>query len=312
LVASTLRVASVPFVSRDGDNAHNAARIAALLGDAAREGVALAVFPEKSLSGYADTAKLPRAQLDALAESLDGASVRTVADAVDRTGVACGVGLIERAPDGRLFNSYAVCLPGGERHCHRQLHAAGHRRIGNGDAFTVFDTAWGVRIAILIGSDSYPVENVRMTALMDATLLVAAHRRERGSGRAADDGLDAAALSARAADNGMFVAFADGVDADHCSDAAAMIVDPSGHVLATCACDTERVGAIADLDMTLAGGSRGRRWLAARRPDLYGPLAQQQQQPSNGRALLPESPRAVAKGAVAVSFAVVGRNRLRF
>ncbi|WP_240766375.1 nitrilase-related carbon-nitrogen hydrolase [Paraburkholderia flava] len=309
MAASTLRVASIPFVSRDGDNAHNAARIAALLGDAAREGVALAVFPEKSLSGYANTAKLPRAQLDALAEPLDGASVRTVAAAVDRTGVACGVGLIERAPDGRLFNSYAVCLPGGERHCHRQLHAAGHRRIGNGDAFTVFDTAWGIRVAILIGSDSYPVENVRMTALMDATLLVAAHRRERG--RVGDDGLDAAALSARAADNGMFVAFAEGVDSDDRSDAAAMIVDPSGHVLATCASHTEGVGAVADVDMTLAGGSRGRRWLAARRPDLYGPLAQQQQHPSNGRALLPESPRAVAKGAVAVSFAVVGRNRLR-
>lgn len=308
MAASTLRVASVPFVSRDGDKAHNAERISALLGDAAREGVALAVFPEKSLSGYANTAKLQRAQLDALAEPLDGASVRAVADAVDRTGVACGVGLIERAPDGRLFNSYAVCLPGGERHCHRQLHAAGHRRIGNGDAFTVFDTAWGIRIAILIGSDSYPVENVRMTALMNATLLVAAHRRE--SGRVGDDGIDAAALSARAADNGMFVAFADSVDGENRSDAAAMIVDPSGHVLASC--DTEGVGAVADLDMTLAGGSRGRRWLAARRPDLYGPLAQQQQQPSNGRVLLPDSPRAVAKGAVAVSFAVVGRNRLRF
>ncbi|MGH8781686.1 nitrilase-related carbon-nitrogen hydrolase [Paraburkholderia sp.] len=303
MAASTLRVASIPFVSRDGDNAHNAARIAVLLGDAAREGISLAVFPERSLSGHANTARLQRAQLNALAEPLDGASVRMIADAVDRTGVACGAGLIERAPDGRLFNSYVVCLPGGERHCHRQLHADGHRRISSGDAFTVFDTAWGIRIAILIGSDSYPVENVRMTALMDATLVVVAHRRERARDVVVDDVLDAAALSARAADNGMFVVFAD--SADGVDDAMAMIVDPSGHVLATC--NAAGAGAVADLDVTLAGGSRGRRWLSARRPDLYGPLVQQ---PSNGRALLADSPRVVAKGAVAVAFAVVSRHRL--
>jgi hypothetical protein len=81
---------------------------------------------------------------------------------------------------------YAVCLPGGVRHCHRKLHAFEHRRIVSGDRFTVFDTAWGVRVGVLIGGDAYLVENVRMTALMGATLLVAPHRSysaQRGGGR---------------------------------------------------------------------------------------------------------------------------------
>ncbi|MCX4163517.1 MULTISPECIES: nitrilase-related carbon-nitrogen hydrolase [Paraburkholderia] len=326
MVGSTLRVASVPFVSRDGDCAHNAAQIAACLVGVAREGIALAVFPELCLSGYTDTAKLSRASLDALAEPLDGASIRTVAAAVERTGVACGVGLIERAPDGRLFNSHVMCLPDGALHCHRKLHAAEHRRIVSGDRYTVFDTGWGVRIGILTGGDSYLVENVRMTALLGASVLIAPHR----SGRASRPGehplqplpmmyrskspVDTDTmesmhgwLCARAADNGMFIVFSDSHEAsnDQATDAAAVIVDPSGRVLA--ASGTPEGYAAANLDLALIERSRGRQWLAARRPDLYALLAQSAADRSRA---YDEPPNASARGSVALGFAVVSRHRL--
>lgn len=241
---SSLRVAAMPLMSCRGDAARNVERVADSLAQAASHGVTLAVFPETCLCGYGSFAKLTRLQLDALAEPLDGASLRAVADAVDRSGVAAGVGLIERAPDGRLFDSYVVCLPGGVRYAHRKLHAFEHRRIASGDRFTVFDTAWGVRIGILIGADNYLVDNMRTTALMGATLLIAPHRtygatRDGGgplqplSAEVAPKGqagvsrlrtdtghADAAdavnwlrrRLPARAADNGMFVVFSNGGD----------------------------------------------------------------------------------------------------
>jgi predicted amidohydrolase len=176
LSVPTLRVASISLRSCRGEAAQNVMRIAHWLALAAREAIGLVVFPETCLAGYGSLAKLHRDELEALAEPLDGSSLSAVADAVERTGVAAGVGLIERAPDGRIFNSYVVCMPGGIRHYNRKLHAFEHRRIVSGDRFTVFDTVWGVRIGVLIGGDAYLIENVRITALMGATLLVAPHR----------------------------------------------------------------------------------------------------------------------------------------
>ena len=182
----TLRVASIPLRSCRGEATQNVTHIAQWLARAAREAIGIVVFPETCLAGYGSLAKLHRDELEALAEPLDGPSLGAVGDAVERTGVGAGVGLIERAPDGRLFNSYVVCMPGGIRHCHRKLHAFEHRRIVSGDRFTVFDTVYGIRIGVLIGGDAYLVENVRMTVLMGATLLLAPHRSyatPRGGGR---------------------------------------------------------------------------------------------------------------------------------
>ncbi|MFM0412934.1 nitrilase-related carbon-nitrogen hydrolase [Paraburkholderia aromaticivorans] len=309
---SSLRVAAVPLVSRPGGAPHNVARIAACLALAAREDIVLAVFPESCIVGYGSLAKLHRAELDALAEPLDGPSISAIADAVERSGVAAGVGFLERAADGRLFNSYAVCLPGGARHCHRKLHAFEHRRISSGDRFTVFDAAWGVRIGILIGGDNYLVENTRMTALMGATLLLAPHRHD-GVKRAADHRTQPVSmeqsprcwLPARANDNGMFVVVSEGAEDDsrEQSRGAGMIVDPCGCVLAESSAQDALIA--ADLQMDLIGRSAGQQWLTARRPELYGLLGR------FGHQATDFEPRsASSRGGIAISFAQVGRDRL--
>ena len=334
--ASSFRVASVPLVSCRGQAAQNVARIADWLTLAASRNIDLVVFPEACISGYASMAKLNRAELNALAEPLDGPSVRAVMDAVERTGVAAGVGLIERATDGQLFNSYLVCLPGGVRYCHRKLHAFEHPRIGSGDRFTVFAASAGIRIGILIGADNYVVENVRMTALMGATLLIAPHRTYGVSGEGSEwiqpmsmeQALHSASsanaarceaacsaekwlcrwLPARAVDNGMFVVFIDGADiAGQPKPAgAAMIVDPFGRTLADMSSGETTGGLVyAELDTRLIGVSPGREWLGARRSDLYGALSR-----SALNATDFDAQRVSAKGAVAVSFAQVRRNRV--
>lgn len=304
----SLRIAAVPFASHPCDAPHNVARIADCLRLAAERKIGLLVFPETCIGGSGSIAKLHRAELDALAEPLDGPSIRAVAEVVERSGVAAGVGLIERAADGRLFNSYVVCLPGGVRHCHRKLHAFEHRRISSGDRFTVFDTAWGVRAGILIGGDNYLVENMRMTALMGATLLIAPHRSD-GASRTGDRRTQPGSieqslrrwLPARAGDNGMFVVFSEGVDPDQ-SSGAGMIVDPCGRVLAESSARDALVH--ADLDRSLINGSAGQQWLTARRPELYGLLTR-----SGHRAADFEPRAATSRGAIALSFAQVSRNR---
>jgi len=359
----TLRVASIPLRSRRGEPAQNVARVAEWLVLAARDEIGLAVFPEACLVGYGSLAKLHRDELEALAEALDGPMMGAVADAVERTGVAAGVGFIERSLDGRLFNSYAVCLPGGVRHCHRKLHAFEHRRIVSGDRFTVFDTAWGVRVGVLIGGDAYLVENVRMTALMGATLLVAPHRSysaQRGGGRvlqpvsaeqwrnreakagapgtpltpgasraagsAVADGRAGMAglagvrarrdaedwvrawLPARAADNGIFAVFSDGLDlrSNEGAPGVGMIVDPCGGILAesTRVDDASAEGVIvaASVDPDLIATSAGQQWLRARRPDLYAPLGR-----ADRDAAVFEPRGVTSRGSIAVSFAQVSR-----
>jgi predicted amidohydrolase len=70
--------------------------------------------------------------------------------------MAIGVGLIECADDGGLFNYYVFCQPDGTFACHRKLHAFENEHIRSGDRYTVIDSPLGVRIGILICYDNNP------------------------------------------------------------------------------------------------------------------------------------------------------------
>jgi predicted amidohydrolase len=323
-MASPFKIATVPLVSVRGNASLNVASVSARLADAALQGISMVVFPEASLVGYGDTLNLRRRDLETLAEPLDGRSIDEVAKAVERSGVAAGVGFIERAPEGSLFNSYVICMPGGVRCCHRKLHTVEHPVIECGEQYTVLDTKWGVRIGILIGADNYLVENVRMTALMGATLLVAPHRTygSDGNGEAALQRLSTEqrtrahatesvggadwlrrSLIARASDNGMFVVFSNGSNVAAHQDG--MIIDPCGQVLADhgSSCGTMLS---ASVDPGLIAGSVGQQCLAARRSDTNAPRI---------RSMLPtiniyaERNGTAPRGAIALSFAQVSRVR---
>lgn len=82
-------------------------------------------------------------------------------------------------------------------------------------------------------------------------------------------------LPSRAHDNGMFLLFSNGIgpDDDEIRTGNAMVLDPYGEVIA----ETREAGdamVVADLDASILATSSGRRWLRARRPELYGFLAQ--------------------------------------
>jgi predicted amidohydrolase len=230
-----------------------------------------------------------------------GASTRRLVGLAREHGMTIGAGLVE--VDGeRLYNTYVVAMSDGQVRRHRKIQAFESDFISAGDEYTVFDTPDGVRVGVLICYDNNIVENVRVTALAGAQVLLAPHQTG-GCNSASPLGMkpidpalwhDRFANSAqiraeilgdngkgwimrwlpsRAHDNGLFVLFANGVGFDdgEVRTGNAMILDPYGRTVAETneAADDVVVG---DLDLGLIETSTGRRWLRARRPELYGAL----------------------------------------
>lgn len=302
---TSLRCGSVQFRHLANDKAHNLAVIEHFAAQAAAGGTRILAFPEMCITGYWHVRNLDRPALEALAESVpDGPSVQAVAALARRHAMVIGAGLIERGADGRLFNTYAVCLPDGTVHRHRKLHAFENEHIDSGDSYTVFDTPLGVRLGVLICWDNNLVENARATALLGADILLAPHQTGGCDSRSPHamglidpalwhqrtedpEAIEAAFrgpkgrewlmrwLPARAHDNGFFLLFANGVGEDdgEVRTGNAMILDPYGHILAeTWRARDELV--LADLDLDLLPLCTGRRWIRGRRPELYNLLAQ--------------------------------------
>lgn len=214
-----------------------------------------------------------------------------------------GAGLVEVDEDGeKMYNSYVVAMPNGGTACHRKIHSFESDFIFPGSKYTVFDIPQGVRVGILICYDNNIIENARITALLGAEVLIAPHQTGGCNSRSPkamglidpnvwhcrkEDPETALSeltgrkgrgwimrwLPSRAHDNGMFLIFSNGIgiDDDEVRTGNSMILDPYGEIIAECKkLDDDMV--IADLDASLLPTSSGRRWLTARRPDLYNLL----------------------------------------
>jgi predicted amidohydrolase len=309
-----LRVATVQFQHAPGDKAYNLERIRHFVLAAARSGVELIVFPEMCITGYWHVRKLDREGVEALAEPVpDGPAAEMLLGLSREHGMSIGAGLIERGEDGRLYNAYLVAMPDGTWALHRKLHVFVSPFLASGDHYTVFDTPHGCRVGVLICYDNNLVENARATALLGAEILLAPHQTggcnsvsPRGM-KPVDPALwerrqeDPAALQAelcgskgrgwlmrwlpsRAHDNGMFLLFSNGIgpDDDEIRTGNAMVLDPYGEVVA----ESREPGdamVVADLDASSLPSSSGRRWMRARRPELYEPLMQRTGQEEDTR-----------------------------
>ena len=299
-----IRVATVQFQHASGDKAYNLGRVRHFVGEAAKAGAEIIAFPEMCLTGYWHVRKLPREAVEALAEPVPaGSSTQELLRLSREHRMTIGAGLIERADDGKLHNSYVVAMPDGRWARHRKLHVFVSRFISEGDQYTVFDSPHGCRIGILICYDNNIIENARATALLGAEVLLAPHQTGGCNSvsphgmKPIDQGIwarrdqDPAAceaelcgpkgrgwlmrwLPSRAHDNGMFLLFSNGIgpDDDEIRTGNAMVLDPYGEIIAETRSTSDAM-VIADLDASLLETSSGRRWLRARRPELYESLA---------------------------------------
>ena len=298
-----IRVATVQFQHAPGEKSYNMGRIRHFVAEAARSRTEIILFPEMCISGYWHLRNLSREEMEALAEPVpSGPATQELLRLSREHGMTIGAGLIERSEDGRLYNAHVVAMPDGKWAVHRKLHEFVSAFLSNGDQYTVFDTPHGCRVGVLTCYDNNIVENARATALLGAEILLSPHQTGGCNSvsphamkpvdhavwdRRAEDPSAIEAelcgpkgrgwlmrwLPSRAHDNGMFLLFANGIgpDDDEIRTGNAMILDPYGEIIA----ETRKAGddmVVADLDASLLPMSSGRRWMRARRPELYGSL----------------------------------------
>ena len=300
-----IRAASVQFCAAPGDKERNLALVEQWVKKAGQAGAGLAVFPEMCITGYWWVRKLSRERLEELSETVpDGSSTRRLLDLSAAYGMCIGAGLIERSLDGILYNTYVVAMPDGTYSRHRKLHCFINMYMESGNEFTVFDTPLGCRLGILTCYDCNIIENVRLTALRGAEVLLAPHQtggcdspspRLMGlidpalwENRKKDPGAIEREftgpkgrewllrwLPARAHDNGMFLIFSNGVgpDDEEVRTGNSMIIDPYGELLCeTWKADDDMV--VADLEADRLHMCIGARLIQTRRPDLYGKISE--------------------------------------
>jgi predicted amidohydrolase len=296
-------VAAAQFEHLSGDKQANLEKLAAMAAAAAGRKAEILACPECCITGYWFLRKHDREQLSALAEPVfDGPSSQALLALAKRFQMTIGAGLVEVA-EGRFYNTYVVAMPDGRMARHRKLHAFVNPHLACGSEFTVFDTPHDCRLGVLICYDNNLIENVRITALRGAEILLAPHQtggcltasphamglidhrlwHERRENPLAIErefrgpkGREWLMrwLPSRAHDNGMFLVFSNGVGVDdnEIRTGNAMILDPYGRVLAETWAAEDRL-VVADLDASLREKATGNRWLRARRPELYGELA---------------------------------------
>jgi len=302
-----LRVATAQFEYRDGDKQYNLGRIRALTRQAVDCGAEVVSFHECCIPGYSFVQPFSRDELFALAEPVpDGPTTQELIAISREFRVPLLAGLFERAGD-RIHNTY-VCVTGeGLVARHRKLHTFVSPYLTPGDDYTVFDLA-GCRCGILICYDNNLPENVRVTALKGAEIIFMPHvtgclpstmpgrgvvdrrlweNRERDPVplRQEFDGPKGRGwlmrwLPTRAWENGVYAIFSNavGLDGDEVRPGNAMILDPFGEVLV----ESRVLGDDVVVGMCTAerlSAASGRRYLRARRPELYGPLVAPPAQP---------------------------------
>ncbi len=297
-----IRIAAAQFEARDADKDYNFSRIADLTRDATARGADIVSFHECCVTGYTFLQTLSHEQIAAIAEPVpDGPSTRRLIDLARKFHVALLAGLIESA-EGRLYNACVAVTPEGFVGKHWKLHPFIHPDIVPGSDYSVFDLL-GVRCGILTCYDNNLPENPRILALMGAEVIFAPHVTggvpSTMPGRGTIDpklwddrhrdpvplrlefmgpkgrGWLTRWLPTRAYENGVYYIFSNAVGCDHDSikPGNAMVLDPMGEIITESHAlgDDVVVGLCTPEKIDL---SSGRRYLRARRPDLYGKLVE--------------------------------------
>jgi len=273
-----MKVAAVQMDVKILEKERNLERILAHLEAAVRAGAKLAIFPECALTGYCFSS---REEAWPVAETVPGPSTEKLAAAAKALDCTAVVGLLER--EGvHLYNSAAVVDPRGILGAYRKMHLPclgidWFNTVGD-KPFPVFETTHG-RIGVNICFDCSIPEAGRVLKLKGAQLLAIPTNWPVGS----DSWQHTPEV--RAAENHFHVVAANRVGEERGVRFAghSKIVDFMGKLQAE-AGETEETILYAELDLAAADVNRVVRvpgkWefdrLAARRPEMYGPITERQ------------------------------------
>ncbi len=137
---------------------------------AASAGADLILFPELSLTGY-----FLKDQTSETALAADAGPLVTLRKHSSR--ISIGVGFVERAPDGRLYNAYAIFEDGKLLHVHRKVHLVAYgifeesRDFAAGERFVVAESKHG-RLGVLLCEDLWHVTSAWLYFLQGVDVLL--------------------------------------------------------------------------------------------------------------------------------------------
>jgi predicted amidohydrolase len=302
-----IRIGAAQFENRNGDKQYNLDAIDRLTARAVEKRAQLVAFHEGCIPAYSHLRRLDRKALAEIAEPVPaGPSIRRLMEISQKHGVPIAAGLVE-ADEGEFYNTYVV-VHGDELVARfRKLHPFLNPHFSPGDEYVVFDLL-GVKFGILICYDNNLPENVRITTMLGAEVILMPHvtcclpsvmpgrglvdhelwrNRESDPARLRQEFLGPKGrawlmrwLPCRAYENGIYAVFTNpvGMDDDQVRNGASMILDPFGEVIAEChSWEDEVVVALCTPDkMPIASGAR---YLQARRPELYSKLVEPSEHP---------------------------------
>ena len=304
----SIKVSTAQFENRSGDKSYNLSRIEALAEKAAIQGSQLIAFHECSVTGYTFARHLSKEQMTDIAEIIpEGKSVRKLIEIAGKINIVILAGLFEKDRKGKLYKTYICVGKDGLIARFRKLHPFVNQWLTPGDSYCVFDL-YGWKCGILICYDNNIIENVRATTMLGADIIFMPHvtmctpSTRPGAGfvdpelwknRESDptslriefDGLKGREwllkwLPSRAYDNGIYLLFSNtiGMDDDQLKNGCSMIIDPFGDIIAECRTLGDDI-ATALLTPEKITNSGGRRYMNARRPELYRDIIGQSHKP---------------------------------
>jgi predicted amidohydrolase len=293
-----IKISSAQFEHRSGDKVYNLSVIEKLAGKAAGEGSTVIAFHECSITGYTFARNLSKEEMIEIAEFVpDGSSISTLTRIAAKDDIIILAGLFEKDQEDKLYKTYVCVDKNGLVAKYRKLHPFINPYLTPGNEYCVFELS-GWKCGILICYDNNIIENVRATMLLGADIIFMPHvtmctpSTRPGAGfvdpelwknretdptslRLEFDGMKGREwlmkwLPSRAYDNGIYVVFSNpvGMDDDQLKNGCSMIIDPFGDIIAECRTlgDDYVTAVITPEKLNQAGG---RRYLNARRPDLY-------------------------------------------
>ena len=301
-----IRVATVQFENHDADKLYNLDRIRELTRRAVEQDAEIVSFHECSIPAYTWVQPLDKQELLEMAERVpDGPSIKRLLEIAREFRVVVMAGLMERDTSDQVYNTYVAVGPEGFIAKYRKLHPFINAGLSAGQEYVVIDLL-GCKVGFSICYDNNLPENVRITAMMGAEIVFMPHvtgclpsampgrgtvERELWENRHRDPvrlrqefrgpkGREWLMrwLPTRAYENGVYAVFSNSIgwDYDTVKPGLAMIVDPYGEVLVESdALDDDVV--VGLLTPEKIERSSGRRYLKARRPELYGKLVEPQE-----------------------------------
>lgn len=255
------------------DKAANVARALAAVETAARHGAVLACFAELAFERF-HPQQPARGDVSALAEPLDGPTVRAFQQKARELEMVAVLNLFEREGDRTFDSSPVIDADGSFLGVTRMVHITEYACFHEQGYYTpgdqgapVYNTRAG-KIGVAICYDRHFPEYMRALAVGGADLVVVPQAGSVGEWL---DGLYEAEMRVASFQNGYFTALCNRVGREDCLTFAgeSFVCDPNGEVIARAGTGSDEI-LYADLDLAATERSHARQlFLKHRRPELY-------------------------------------------